>query len=110
MSPLLDVARPPAPRVLVGERQEPPYQPLRASIVSALQPTGDLLGPPAAQHRLEHGVFGPQLRHPRDQLQAGRPRQITTSQIALLPFPLNGMIMHLTGPLGRIPAQGTCRV
>ena len=109
--PLLDVARPPTPRVLVGERQEPPHQPHARLDRVSLQAAGALLGPPTAQHRLEHGVFGPQLRHPRDQFQAGRPHQITTSQIALLPLPSSGMIMHLTGcTRWWIPAQGTCRV
>jgi hypothetical protein len=95
--PLLDMARPPTPRVLVGERQEPPHQSHARLNRVHLQTAGALLGPPTAQHRLEHGVFGSQLRHPRDQLEAGRSHQITTSQIDLQPVPSSGMIMHLTG-------------
>ena len=40
----------------------------RLSTVSALQPPGDLLGPPAPEHRLEHRVLGAQLRHARHEL------------------------------------------
>jgi hypothetical protein len=93
------MTRAPTPRILVGERQEPPHQPHARLDRVLLQTAGALLGPPTAQHRLEHGVLGPQLRHTRDQLQAGRSHQITTSQIALPPVPSSGMIMHLTGSL-----------
>ncbi|MGW3473144.1 hypothetical protein ACWDKQ_32850 [Saccharopolyspora sp. NPDC000995] len=34
--------------------------------------------PPAPQHRLDHGVLGPQLHHPSDELQVRRTRQISS--------------------------------
>ena len=85
LRPLLHVRRNPAPRVLVGELQEPADQPLPRRYRVLPQPARRLLSPPAAQHRLEHRVLRPQLHHPGHQLQMRRTSQITSPQPALQP-------------------------
>ena len=100
LRPLIHVRRTPAPRVLVGELQEPADQPLPRRYRVLPQPARRLLSPPAAQHRLEHRVLRPQLHHPGHQLQMRRTSQITSPQPALQPQkqqPFEGRIMHQTG-------------
>jgi hypothetical protein len=99
LRPLVHMRRSPAPRVLVGELQEPPHQPLPRSDRVLLQPTRGLLGPPALQHRLDHGVLGTQLHHTGDELKTRGARQITSSHKVLQARgarPSKGRIMHLT--------------
>ena len=85
LRPLIHVRRNPAPRVLVGELQEPADQPLPRRYRVLPQPARRLLSPPAAQHPLEHRVLRPQLHHPGHQLQMRRTSQVTSPQPALQP-------------------------
>jgi hypothetical protein len=55
--PLVHVPGQPLPRVLVGEPDEPAHQPLPRRDGVLAQPARRLLGPPAAQHRLQRSVF-----------------------------------------------------
>ena len=85
LRPLVDMPRQPTPRVLVGELDEPAHQPLPRRDGVFPQPARRLLGTPAAQHRLQHGVFRAQLHHPGDELKMCCTRQIRPSHICLQP-------------------------
>ena len=106
--PLLHVPRPPPPRVIAGEAQEPPDQPLPRLHRVRLQPPRGLLGPPAPQHRRQHRVLRSQLRHAGHQLEMRGTRQIPPPQQALQPRkpqPSDARIIHLTGASRNSPGQ-----
>ena len=100
LGPLINVRRPPLPRVLAGERQEPAHQPLPRHDRALPQAAGHVLGPPAAEHRLHHDVLRVELNHAGDQLKVRRARQVNPAHPALparKPRPSDRKIMRLTG-------------
>ena len=108
LRPLIDVRRPPAPRVLVRELQETAHQPLSRRDRVLPQPPGDLLSLPAPQHRLEHRVLRTQLHYPGNQLQMRSARQISPSHpTPETPKrqPPDGWIMHPAGCPGNNPGH-----
>src|SRR6266540_2520554 len=73
---VLDIRRPPRPRILVGERREPTdHRQPRADRVLAEQ-TSALLRLPAVEHPIEHGPRRIQMRDPINQHQPRRPRRL----------------------------------
>jgi len=76
--PLLEVGRLPVPRVVVGERGEPPDHLRTVGDGLLAQHPGLLLRPPAPQHRLERRLLGVQVAHTPGKLEVGHTRQIDT--------------------------------
>ena len=103
--PLLHVSRQPAPRELVGDREEAAHQPLTGFDRLDPQAAGDLLGSPTPQHRLDDGVFGAQMCHARHEFEMCGTCQIDPSHPASR-LPFEDGILHLTGSVCKLADQG----
>ncbi len=60
---LIDIKRPPVPRILVGEFDKASHDPAAALDGVDLQATREHLGAPAIDHRVEHRLVGAEQRN-----------------------------------------------